>query len=107
MAKKTAIASDRISIGHVSLTVRYAALAPAEAKKKITTQTNVCDAASKEPLSNRNALTPSKTPDSRYVPEIILRRPTESNNGPSKSGPARLPTENASPYTGTAVALTP
>jgi hypothetical protein len=41
------------------------------------------------------------------VPEIIFLRPTESNSGPRISGPIRLPTENASPYSGTFVALTP
>ena len=42
MAKNSAIAWARISIGKISLTVRYAALAPAEAKKKITHQATVC-----------------------------------------------------------------
>ena len=50
MAKNTAIASALISIGQVSLTVRYAALAPAEAKKKITIQTNVCEFAVRSSL---------------------------------------------------------
>ena len=36
IAKNTAIALARTSIGKISLTVRYAALAPAEAKKKMT-----------------------------------------------------------------------
>ncbi len=41
------------------------------------------------------------------MPEIIFLRPTESNSGASSSGPIRLPMENASPYSGTLVALTP
>ena len=41
MAKNTAIALARTSIGKISLTVRYAELAPAEAKKKMTHQATV------------------------------------------------------------------
>src|SRR5262249_12847969 len=49
MPKKTAIASARISIGHVSLTVRYAALAPVDAKKKITIRPETtCEARTEE-----------------------------------------------------------
>ena len=38
MAKNTAMALARTSSGKISLTVRYPAHAPAEAKKKITDQ---------------------------------------------------------------------
>ncbi len=40
--KKKAIAIARISIGKISLTVKYAALAPAEAKKNISDQSSIC-----------------------------------------------------------------
>jgi len=49
MAKKTAIAFARTSSGNTSLTVRYPALAPAEAKKKIATQQSVCVVAVSSP----------------------------------------------------------
>ncbi len=44
------------------------------------------------PLSKRNAVTSSSSPDSRYVEEIIGLRPILSKNRPSISGPSRLPT---------------
>jgi hypothetical protein len=49
IAKNTAIASVRTSIGQVSLTLRYAALAPADAKKKMTIQMRVWDRAVRSP----------------------------------------------------------
>ena len=48
-----AIASARTSSGNVSLTVRYAALAAGEAKKKITIQAMVWLCALKAPIENR------------------------------------------------------
>jgi hypothetical protein len=52
-AWKKAIASARVSIGKISLTVRYAALAPADAKKKITHHAAVCVWAVHTPCLNR------------------------------------------------------
>jgi hypothetical protein len=63
MAKKTAIALARSSSGKISLTVRYAALAPAEAKKKITHQAIVWVTAVSTPASNSQAVIASITPD--------------------------------------------
>jgi hypothetical protein len=56
MAKNVAMASARISIGKISLTVRYPALAPADAKKKMTIQMKVWPAAFSTPASNSQAL---------------------------------------------------
>src|SRR5215212_8794391 len=85
----------RISIGKISLTVRYAELAPAEAKKKMMHQAIVWVYALSSPAWNSAAEIASSTPDSRYVPEIIFRRPMVSNRWPSVSGPTRLPTAKA------------
>jgi hypothetical protein len=63
MAKKTAIASARISSGNVSLTVRYAELAAADAKKKMTIQATVCPSAVIVPRTNRAPLTASSRPE--------------------------------------------
>ena len=63
MAKKTAIAFARTSCGKISLTVRYAELAPAEAKKKITHQAIVWVTAVSASAWNRNAVIASRTPD--------------------------------------------
>src|SRR3954447_10666595 len=100
MAKNTAIAWARISTGKISLTVRYAALAPADAKKKMTDHAIVCVVAVSTPWRNSTAVTASIAPDRMYVLEIITRRPTVSNNRPIVSGPARLPTANAIRYHG-------
>ncbi len=51
----------RVSIGKTSLAVRYAALAPAEAKKKITTPKTVSVVAVRSP-SMKPAI-PSSTPE--------------------------------------------
>ena len=65
MAKNTAIALARTSSGKISLTVRYAALAPAEAKKKITHHASVWVNALSMSALNINAVTASSTPESR------------------------------------------
>src|SRR3954465_8791313 len=106
-AEKNAIASARVSIGKISLTVRYAELAPAEAKKKITHHAAVCVSADQVPALNRNAVTISSTPDTMYVPAIIGLRPTESNRRPRTSGPRKLPSANGMMYQPTAFGLTP
>lgn len=54
--KNSAIAKARTSSGKISLTVRYAALAAAEAKKKMTLQQTVWLLASSSPCSNRIAV---------------------------------------------------
>src|SRR3954447_1503856 len=94
MAKNTAIAIARVSIGKISLTVRYAELAPAEAKKKITHQAAVWVVADQTSALNRNAVTTSRTPETMYVPAIIGLRPTESNSRPSVNRPRKLPSAN-------------
>ena len=63
-------------------------------------------AADSAPDANSHALKASKAPEIRYVPEIIFLRPRVSNRWPSSSGPARLPTANARPYSGTLLLLT-
>jgi hypothetical protein len=63
MAKNTAIASARTSSGKISLTVRYPALAPAEAKKKMTHQAMVWVSAFRTPWSNSHAETASIAPE--------------------------------------------
>src|SRR4051812_29637228 len=92
MAKKNEMAWPRSSSGKISLTVRYADDAPAEAKKKMTHQKAVWVVAVSEPLLNSTALMASRMPEIAYVPRIILRRPTVSKSGPRTSGPTRLPT---------------
>src|SRR5690348_14041445 len=99
------MASARVSIGKISLTVRYAELAPAEAKKKITHQAAVCDSADHVPALNRNAVTTSSAPERMYVPAIIGLRPTESNRRPRTSGPRKLPIANGMMYHPTAFGL--
>ena len=63
---------------------------PAE-PKKITAQEIVCVVAFSSPTLNSCALTTSTIPETRYVPEIILRRPMVSNRRPMVSGPSRFP----------------
>src|ERR1700722_21008091 len=93
--------SARVSIGNTSETVRYAALAPAEAKKK-TTQTQAVNEMSASWCSlNSSPVMISNTPESRYVPAIIGLRPTMSNSGLSSSAPAKLPAANTAMKYGT------
>src|SRR3954451_11771818 len=94
MAKKYEIACPRNSSGNISDTVRYAAEAPAEAKKNDTHQKITCVVAVSDPAWNRNAETARTAPAMPYVAKIILRRPTVSKSGPRISGPARLPSAN-------------
>jgi hypothetical protein len=63
VAHDVAAASARVSIGKISLTVRYAADAPADAKKKITHQATVCVTAVSVPFLNRNAVMISSAPE--------------------------------------------
>src|SRR3954454_4613922 len=97
-AEKNAIAIARVSIGKISETVRYAALAPAEAKKKMTHHATVWVVAFSVPDRNSRPVMISRIPDRVYVPAIIGLRPTESKNRPSSSGPQKLPTANGSRY---------
>ncbi len=53
----------RISIGKISDTVRYAALAPDEAKKKITAHAPASVHADSTPAENIHAVAISSTPD--------------------------------------------
>ena len=62
-AKKYEIACPRSSNGKISLTVRYADDAPAEAKKKITHQNTVWVVAESMCAWNIQAETTSSTPD--------------------------------------------
>ena len=57
--------SARVSIGKTSETVRYAALAPAEAKKKTTQMHAVKEMSSSWCSLNSSPVTISRTPDSR------------------------------------------
>src|SRR5919112_502204 len=72
MAKKNEIAWPRSSSGKISLTVRYADEAPAEAKKKMTHQKTVWVVAVSAPAWNSCALIASRIADSPYVERIIL-----------------------------------
>src|SRR5436305_14504770 len=107
MAKNTAIAFARTSSGKISLTVRYAALAPAEAEKKITHQEIVWVIAVSNPALNNQALTANIIPEPMYVPAIILLRPMVSKKWPMVRGPAKLPTAKAMRYSDVDVAGTP
>jgi len=77
--------SARVSSGNTSLAVRYAALAPAEAKKKMT-QPKIVSVVEFRPPRTRPAM-PSSTPDRMYVPLIIRTRPTVSNSRLSNNAP--------------------
>ena len=70
-------------------------------------QAIVCVVAVSTSAWNSNAVIASSTPDSRYVPEIILRRPMVSNRWPSSSGPSRLPAAKAMKYSGIRPSGTP
>ncbi len=69
------MASARVSIGKISLTVRYAALAAAEAKNSTTAQHAVSVVAFNDPALNSHAVTSSSTPEVMYVVEISGLRP--------------------------------
>src|SRR5215213_7248675 len=97
----------RDSIGKISETVRYAELAPAEAKKKITHHAIVCVVAVSVPAWNRKAVIASRIPERMYVPAIIGLRPTESKKRPRSSGPMKLPIAKAKMYHPTEFAPTP
>src|SRR3954463_8932507 len=79
MAKKNEMACPRSSSGKISLTVRYADDAPAEAKKKMTHQKMVWVVAVNDPALNSCALMARMIADTPYVARIILRRPMVSN----------------------------
>ena len=64
IAKKIAIAIARISSGKISLTVRYAELAAADAIKKIIVHASVCVWAVSNPASKSQPVSASKIPAS-------------------------------------------
>src|SRR5262245_39570715 len=101
MAKKKAIACARISSGKISLQVRYAELAAADARKKTADQRTVCVTASSAPRPNRNAEIARRRPEPAYVALIIGFRPTVSKSRPMVSGPRRFPAANARKKVGT------
>jgi hypothetical protein len=88
--------SARVSIGKISLTVRYAELAPAEAKKNVTAPIAVSVTAVSEPSDS--PMIASSTPDSRYVAVIIRTLPQVSNNRLSSTAPKKLLSANAAMY---------
>src|SRR4051794_23207196 len=94
------MASALVSIGKISLTVRYAALAPELAKKNTTDQHRVSVFGPSTCACQSAAVTPSRTPAPRYDAVIITRRPTTSNSGPSTTGPTKFPIANSARYTG-------
>ncbi len=63
IAKKYEIACPRSSSGKISLTVRYADDAPADAKKKMIDHMIVCVIADSMPAWNSHAETSSSTPE--------------------------------------------
>src|SRR5215213_589853 len=79
IAKKNEMAWPRSSSGKISLTVRYADEAPADAKKKMTHQKIVWVVAVSAPALKSWALIASRMADNPYVARIILRRPMVSN----------------------------
>ena len=58
------MASARISRGNTSLTVRYAELAAADARKNTADQHSACVNASSQPSMNAPPVSASPTPDS-------------------------------------------
>src|SRR6185437_15253250 len=90
------MALARTSSGKHSPTVRYAALAAHDAKKKFTDHNAVCATGPTTPSANSHPVTAISTPDIAYVLAIITLRPTMSNRCPSNIGPMKLPTANGS-----------
>jgi hypothetical protein len=81
----------RVSMGNTSLTVRYAELAPGEAKKSTALQQAVSVVAVRWPPSKSQAVPKSSRPESRYVSAIMMWRPTVSKSRPSRRGPRKFP----------------
>src|SRR5512144_3146585 len=106
-AKKNEIAWARISIGKISLTVRYADDAAADAMKKMTTHSTVWVTALSAPSRNSHPVTNRMTAEVQYVPPIMTRRPTVSKKRPRISGPSRLPTADGKMKYATAPAADP
>src|SRR3954467_14701806 len=90
----------RVSIGKISLTVRYAAEAPAEAKKKQIDQQIVSVSADSIFSWKSQAVPSSTSPEMMYVEEIMILRPTVSKSGPRIHGPSRFPIANGMMYSG-------
>src|SRR5699024_11847606 len=67
-------------------------LAPADAKNSVTHQQAVSVTAVNSPALKIQAVTINKAPESKYVPEIIGRRPHVSKNRDNNSGPRKLNT---------------
>src|SRR4051812_37167873 len=92
------MAIARVSSGKISETVRYAELAPADAKKKTTTQQAVSGPADRCPPPQRNAVPISSAPERMYVPEIMTLRPSRSNSRLSRNAPRKLPSPIGTRY---------
>src|SRR5579875_1808838 len=95
------MAKARVSIGKISLTVRYAALAPEPAKKKHTMSTARNVQTPPNWLTKIPASTTATAAEPRYVSEIIGFRPTVSKSGPRSTGPAKLDSAHRMKNTGT------
>src|SRR3954453_18285613 len=97
----------RLSIGKISDTVRYAALAPAEAKKNVIDQQMVIVVADSMSCWNIQPVISRPTADAMYVEKIIGRRPIESKKWPSTIGPSTLPMANGKMKYATSLAAIP
>src|SRR5579884_3955697 len=91
IAKKNEIAWPRSSSGKISLTVRYADDAPADARKNMTHHSAVCVNALRMPWWNKNPDTARMIAETQYVNMIMRLRPTVSKRCPMSSGPSRFP----------------
>ena len=80
--------------------MRYAALAPAEAKKNTMHHMRVRVFADSDPLWNSTPVRIRTRPDRMYVELIMTFRPTVSNRRPSSSGPRKLPMASGIRYQG-------
>src|ERR1700694_4585824 len=101
------MASARVSIGKISLTVRYAALAPEDARKKHTPSTAMNIQTPPTLVTKTAASTTATTADPKYDSEIIGFRPIVSDSRPSTTGPAKLLSAHTMKNTGTIPEATP
>ena len=70
------------------MAVRYAALAPADAKKNVIASIKVRVTPFSEP--SMRPVTASSAPEMMYVLAIIVTRPRVSNSGDRTGGPMKL-----------------
>src|ERR1700682_1615221 len=101
------MASARVSIGKISLTVRYAALAPEDARKKHTASTARNIHTPPRPCTKIAVSATVTAADPKYDREIMGFRPTVSNSRPSTTGPAKLLSAHTMKNTGTSLDATP